>query len=232
MARPGYLRQRRRDPRSLRPKYARGIRIDGSAIGRASQVTINTRIGCWLGRCSVDVQKRLLSGRTRRMPREHVTNVCRGSTRLGEQASRKSIMKHTIDDKRDPQNNQQRNPSKHGTTPDLIVAGGGAGTTQNHQADQSASPMLGTQEQHSQDPAMQPIDRDNQFVASHPGPSVNAVDAAWSTITSEARSTWKTVTDEDIKRAGGLADRLYGIISERVGESKDVVRNKLEHNTR
>ena len=48
-------------------------------------------------------------------------------------------------------------------------------------------------------------------------------------IKGRAKSIWGELTDDDVTRAEGDADRLYGIIQERFGDSKEAIKRKLDN---
>ncbi len=43
-----------------------------------------------------------------------------------------------------------------------------------------------------------------------------------------AKSIWGELTDDDIRRAEGSSDRLYGIIQERFGDTKESIKEKID----
>ncbi len=49
----------------------------------------------------------------------------------------------------------------------------------------------------------------------------------WEQIKGRAKRAWAELTDDDILRAEGSADKLHGIIVERFGDTKEAVRTKL-----
>ncbi|TXD33895.1 CsbD family protein [Lujinxingia vulgaris] len=44
----------------------------------------------------------------------------------------------------------------------------------------------------------------------------------------KAKRIWGELTDDDVKKAEGSADKLYGIIQERFGDSKESIKKKLD----
>jgi uncharacterized protein YjbJ (UPF0337 family) len=46
-------------------------------------------------------------------------------------------------------------------------------------------------------------------------------------IQGEAKRIWGTLTDDEITRAEGSADKLVGIIQQRFGDATDVIRRRL-----
>ena len=50
----------------------------------------------------------------------------------------------------------------------------------------------------------------------------------WEQIKGRAKKAWAELTDDDFKRAEGSADKLYGIIQERFGDTKDAIKAKLD----
>ncbi|TXD44760.1 CsbD family protein [Lujinxingia vulgaris] len=47
----------------------------------------------------------------------------------------------------------------------------------------------------------------------------------------KAKRIWGELTDDDVKKAEGSADKLYGIIQERFGDSKETIKKKLDRTT-
>ncbi len=47
-------------------------------------------------------------------------------------------------------------------------------------------------------------------------------------IKGRAKSVWGELTDDDVRRAEGDADRLYGIIQERFGDTKEAIKKKID----
>jgi len=50
----------------------------------------------------------------------------------------------------------------------------------------------------------------------------------FSQIEGKAKRIWAELTDDDVKRAEGSADKLYGIIQERFGDQKEDVKRKID----
>ena len=50
----------------------------------------------------------------------------------------------------------------------------------------------------------------------------------WDQIKGKAKEAWGVLTDNDFKKAEGSIEKLYGVIEERVGDSKEVIRTKLK----
>ena len=42
-----------------------------------------------------------------------------------------------------------------------------------------------------------------------------------------AKRTWGQLTDDDFTKAEGSVEKLYGIIQERFGDTKEAIQNKL-----
>lgn len=53
-------------------------------------------------------------------------------------------------------------------------------------------------------------------------------DGKWEQIKGRAKKAWGELTDDDFLKAEGSVDRLYGVIHEKVGDSKDTIRSRLE----
>jgi uncharacterized protein YjbJ (UPF0337 family) len=50
----------------------------------------------------------------------------------------------------------------------------------------------------------------------------------WEQIKGRAKKAWAELTDDDIKKAEGSADKLYGVIQERFGDTKEAIKAKLD----
>jgi uncharacterized protein YjbJ (UPF0337 family) len=54
------------------------------------------------------------------------------------------------------------------------------------------------------------------------------VKGKWEQLKGKAKRAWGDLTDDDVKRAEGSADKLYGIIQERFGDTKEAIKAKLD----
>jgi uncharacterized protein YjbJ (UPF0337 family) len=50
----------------------------------------------------------------------------------------------------------------------------------------------------------------------------------WEQFKGRAKKAWGELTDDDFKKADGSADKLYGIIQERFGDTKEKIKAKLD----
>ena len=50
----------------------------------------------------------------------------------------------------------------------------------------------------------------------------------WEQFKGRAKKAWGELTDDDFKKADGSADKLYGIIQERFGDTKEKIKDKLD----
>jgi uncharacterized protein YjbJ (UPF0337 family) len=50
----------------------------------------------------------------------------------------------------------------------------------------------------------------------------------WEQIKGRAKKAWGELTDDDFKKAEGSADKLFGIIQERFGDTKEAIQAKLD----
>jgi len=50
----------------------------------------------------------------------------------------------------------------------------------------------------------------------------------WDQIKGKAKEAWGVLTDNDFKKAEGSIEKLYGVIEEKVGDSKKAIRTKLD----
>lgn len=51
---------------------------------------------------------------------------------------------------------------------------------------------------------------------------------AWLQIKVRAKQIWETLTDNDFNKAAGSAEKLYSIIQEKCGETREIVVAKLK----
>ena len=50
----------------------------------------------------------------------------------------------------------------------------------------------------------------------------------WDQIKGRAGKAWGEITDNDRKKAKGSADKLHGIIQQKVGDAKEAIKAKLD----
>jgi uncharacterized protein YjbJ (UPF0337 family) len=50
----------------------------------------------------------------------------------------------------------------------------------------------------------------------------------WNQIKGRAKKAWAELTDDDFERAEGSMDKLHGIIQEKVGDTKEKIKAKLD----
>lgn len=56
------------------------------------------------------------------------------------------------------------------------------------------------------------------------------VDGKWEQIKGRAKKAWGELTDDDFLKAEGSVDKLYGVIQEKVGDSREAIRTRLQDN--
>jgi uncharacterized protein YjbJ (UPF0337 family) len=54
------------------------------------------------------------------------------------------------------------------------------------------------------------------------------VQGDWETIKGKAKRIWGELTDDDFKKAEGNANKLYGTIQSRFGETKEIIKSKID----
>lgn len=54
------------------------------------------------------------------------------------------------------------------------------------------------------------------------------IEGRWEQIKGRAKKAWAELTDDDFKKAEGSLDKLYGVIQEKVGDTKEAVKAKLD----
>jgi uncharacterized protein YjbJ (UPF0337 family) len=50
----------------------------------------------------------------------------------------------------------------------------------------------------------------------------------WDQITGSAKKAWGGLTDDDFKKAEGSLEKLYGVIQEKFGDTKEAIKAKLD----
>jgi uncharacterized protein YjbJ (UPF0337 family) len=50
----------------------------------------------------------------------------------------------------------------------------------------------------------------------------------WEQIKGRAKEAWGTLTDDDFKKAEGSIEKLYGVIHEKVGDTKKAIQTRLD----
>jgi uncharacterized protein YjbJ (UPF0337 family) len=50
----------------------------------------------------------------------------------------------------------------------------------------------------------------------------------WEQIKGKAKSVWGELTDNDFLKADGSADKLFGIIQTRFGDTKEAIKSKID----
>jgi uncharacterized protein YjbJ (UPF0337 family) len=50
----------------------------------------------------------------------------------------------------------------------------------------------------------------------------------WNQIKGKAKRVWGDLTDDDLLKAEGSKDRLFGIIQEKFGDAKEVIQAKFD----
>jgi uncharacterized protein YjbJ (UPF0337 family) len=56
----------------------------------------------------------------------------------------------------------------------------------------------------------------------------NQAQGKWDQIKGRAKKNWGKLTDDDFKRAEGSVDKLYGLIQEKFGDTKEAIKAKLD----
>jgi uncharacterized protein YjbJ (UPF0337 family) len=58
-------------------------------------------------------------------------------------------------------------------------------------------------------------------------PNKDQIQGNWEQVKGKAKRAWAELTDDDVLKAEGSLDKLYGIIQERFGDTKDAIQKKL-----
>jgi uncharacterized protein YjbJ (UPF0337 family) len=56
----------------------------------------------------------------------------------------------------------------------------------------------------------------------------NQASGKWEQMKGRAKKAWGELTDDDFMKAEGSADKLYGVIREKFGDTEEVIRAKLD----
>ena len=54
------------------------------------------------------------------------------------------------------------------------------------------------------------------------------VKGKWEQIKGKAQRIWGELTDDDFRKAEGSADKLYGVIQQRFGDTKEAIKDKID----
>jgi uncharacterized protein YjbJ (UPF0337 family) len=54
------------------------------------------------------------------------------------------------------------------------------------------------------------------------------VGGQWEQLKGKAKRIWGELTDDDFMKAEGSVDKLYGVIQERFGDTKETIKQKID----
>ena len=54
------------------------------------------------------------------------------------------------------------------------------------------------------------------------------VKGSWEQLKGKAKVVWGELTDDEVLKADGNVDKLYGIIQKKFGDTKEVIKAKLD----
>ncbi len=54
------------------------------------------------------------------------------------------------------------------------------------------------------------------------------IKGTWDQIKGKAKRIWGELTDDDFTKAEGSADKLYGVIEKRFGDTKEAIKDKID----
>jgi uncharacterized protein YjbJ (UPF0337 family) len=54
------------------------------------------------------------------------------------------------------------------------------------------------------------------------------MDGAWEQVKGKAKRVWGELTDDDFKKADGSTDKLFGIIQQKFGDTKESIKKKID----
>ncbi len=68
------------------------------------------------------------------------------------------------------------------------------------------------------------------FSTTHKDHAMNSDQAKgqWEQLKGKAKKAWAELTEDEILKAEGSKDKLYGIIQERFGDTKEKIKEKLD----
>ena len=58
--------------------------------------------------------------------------------------------------------------------------------------------------------------------------NVDQVKGQWEQLVGKAKRVWGELTDDDVLKAEGSSDKLFGLIEKRFGDTKEVIKEKLD----
>jgi len=61
--------------------------------------------------------------------------------------------------------------------------------------------------------------------------NTDQVQGQWEQMKGKAKRIWAELTDDDFLAAQGSLDKLYGLIQQRYGDSKEEIKRKLDRAT-
>lgn len=59
-------------------------------------------------------------------------------------------------------------------------------------------------------------------------PNQDQVKGQWEQLKGRVKRAWGEITDDDLLKAEGSKEKLYGIIQERFGDTKETIKKKLD----
>ena len=54
------------------------------------------------------------------------------------------------------------------------------------------------------------------------------VHGSWDILKGKAKRIWAELTDDDLLKADGSADKLFGTIEKKFGDSKEIIKAKID----
>ena len=54
------------------------------------------------------------------------------------------------------------------------------------------------------------------------------VEGAWEQLKGKSKRIWGELTDDDFTKAEGSVDKLYGMIQQRFGDTKEAIKEKID----
>jgi len=58
--------------------------------------------------------------------------------------------------------------------------------------------------------------------------NIDQTQGSWDVLKGKAKRIWGELTDDDFAKAEGSSDKLYGTIQQKFGDTKEVIKQKID----